>query len=90
MFSEAWTLASLDYGAGQIRSGFTLLALLTSDELARTTREISKELQLISVEALRQDFSAIVERPPNPPGRRPGRAKKPGRPAPHRTLTSTR
>jgi type VI secretion system protein VasG len=60
MFTEAWTLATIDYDAGQIRSGFTLLALLTSDELARATREISKELQLISVEALRKDFFTIV------------------------------
>ncbi|WP_213806549.1 type VI secretion system ATPase TssH [Granulicella sp. dw_53] len=61
MFTEAWTLATLDYEAGQIRSGFTLLALFTSDELARTTREISKELQRISLEALRRDFFDIVD-----------------------------
>ena len=60
MFAEAWTLATLDYEAGQIRSGFTLLALLTSDELSRAVREISAELQLISLEALRKDFFTIV------------------------------
>ena len=60
MFTEAWTLATIDYDAGQIRSGFTLLALLTCDELARATREISKELQLISVESLRKDFFTVV------------------------------
>lgn len=60
MFTEAWTLASIDYNAGQIRSGFTLLALLTSDELARATRDISKELQLISAEGLRKDFFTVV------------------------------
>src|SRR5258708_22570787 len=60
MFTEAWTLATLDYEAGQIRSGFTLLALLTSDELSRAVREISAELQLISLEALRKDFFTIV------------------------------
>ncbi len=60
MFTEAWTLATIDYDAGQIRSGFTLLALLTCDELARATREISKELQLISAESLRKDFYTVV------------------------------
>ncbi|HEY0784492.1 MAG TPA: type VI secretion system ATPase TssH [Acidobacteriaceae bacterium] len=60
MFTEAWTLATIDYDAGQIRSGFTLLALLTSEDLARATREISKELQLISPEALRKDFFTVV------------------------------
>jgi type VI secretion system protein VasG len=60
MFTEAWTLATLDYEAGQIRSGFTLLSLLTNTDLSRTVREISSELQLISVEALRKDFFNIV------------------------------
>jgi type VI secretion system protein VasG len=60
MFTEAWTLATIDYDAGQIRSGFTLLALLTSDDLARATRDISKELQLISAESLRKDFFSVV------------------------------
>jgi len=58
MFSEAWTLATIDYDAGEIRTGFTLLALLTGDELARVTRDISKELQLIPVETLRKDLVA--------------------------------
>jgi len=60
MFSEAWTLATIDYDAGEIRTGFTLLALLTGDELARVTRDISKELQLIPVETLRKDFYAVL------------------------------
>src|SRR6516165_7525932 len=32
MLTEAWTLGSIDYGAGQIRTGFTILALATNDE----------------------------------------------------------
>ncbi|MBE7181536.1 MAG: type VI secretion system ATPase TssH, partial [Terriglobus roseus] len=60
MFSEAWSIGSIDYDAAEIRTGFTLLALLSNDELARATRDISKELQKIPVEGLRQDFSAIV------------------------------
>jgi type VI secretion system protein VasG len=60
MLTEAWTLATIDYDAGEIRTGFALLALLTGDELVRLIRDISKELQLIPVEALRKDFYDIV------------------------------
>ncbi|MBT9330206.1 type VI secretion system ATPase TssH [Paracidobacterium acidisoli] len=60
MFTEAWTIATIEYDATQIRTGFTLLALLSSDELARLVRDISKELQLIPIEALRKDYYAIT------------------------------
>ncbi len=60
MFTEAWAIGSIDYDAGEIRTGFTLLALLTNDELARATRDIGKELQKIPVEGLRQDFRAVT------------------------------
>src|SRR5580658_4910729 len=60
MLSEAWTIGSIDFGAGSVRTGFTLLALLSNDELARVTREISKELAKIPAEGLRQNFYNIV------------------------------
>jgi len=60
MMTEAWTIGSIDFEAGRIRSGFTILALLTNDELARIVRETSKELQKIQVESLRKDFLQIV------------------------------
>jgi type VI secretion system protein VasG len=60
MLTEAWTIGSLDFGASQIRTGFTVLALTTNEELVRLTREISKEFQKIQGEALRNDFAAIV------------------------------
>ena len=60
MFTEAWAIGSIDYDAAEIRTGFTLLALLSNDELARATRDIGKELQKIPVEGLRQDFRSIV------------------------------
>ena len=60
MLSEAWTVASIDFNAGQIRTGFTLLALLSNDGLARTVRDISKELQTIPPEGLRTSFYDIV------------------------------
>ena len=62
MLTEAWSIATIEYDAGQIRTGFTLLALLATDELARMMRDVSKELQLIPVEALRKDFFAVTEK----------------------------
>jgi len=60
MLTEAWTLGSIDYGAGQIRSGFTVVALATDDELARLMQEISREFQKIDAQALRKELPAIV------------------------------
>ena len=47
MLSEAWTIGSLDYGAAEVRTGLTILALLTNDELVRLVHEVSRELQKI-------------------------------------------
>jgi type VI secretion system protein VasG len=60
MFGEGWSIGSLEYGAGRIRSGFTVLALLTEDSLFRTVADFSKELQKIEPEALRKQFMGIV------------------------------
>jgi len=60
MMTEAWTLGSIDFGAGQVRSGFTILALATNDELVRLMREVSREFQKIQAEALRKDFATIT------------------------------
>jgi type VI secretion system protein VasG len=60
MMTEAWTLGSIDYGAGQVRTGFTILALASNDELVRLMRDVSREFQKIQAEALRKDFISIV------------------------------
>ncbi len=60
MFTQAWTLGSIDYGAAQVRSGFTILTLLTDDELKRIAYEVSKELQKIEADTLKKDFVSIV------------------------------
>jgi type VI secretion system protein VasG len=60
MLTEAWTLGSIDYGAGQIRSGFTILALATDEELSRMMREVSREFQKINADSLRKDFQQIT------------------------------
>jgi type VI secretion system protein VasG len=60
MLSEAWTVASIDFNAGNIRTGFTLLALLDNAELSRLVKDFSKELQKVSPEVLRANFYDIV------------------------------
>jgi type VI secretion system protein VasG len=60
MMTEAWTLGSIDYGAGQVRTGFTILALTTNGELVRLMRDVSREFQKVQADALAKDFFAIV------------------------------
>lgn len=60
MLTEAWTIGSIDFNAGQIRTGFTILALVADEDLSRLLREISREFQKIQVDALRKEFLSIV------------------------------
>ncbi len=60
MLVTAWTIGSIDFGAGQIRTGFTILALVSDEELRRLVREISHEFQKFESESLRKDFLSIV------------------------------
>jgi type VI secretion system protein VasG len=48
LINEAWSLASIEYGANRIRSGHLLLALLTEEDLARIAREVSAEFHKIA------------------------------------------
>ncbi|MBM3753096.1 MAG: type VI secretion system ATPase TssH [Acidobacteria bacterium] len=61
MLTEAWTIGSIEFGAGQIRSGYAIIALLTNEDLARQVREFSKELQKINAEGLKKDFLVITQ-----------------------------
>src|SRR5262249_22651525 len=60
MLDEAWSIGSLDYGAMQVRTGHTIIALLADEELARLVKEVSRELTKIPVETLRKDLQAIT------------------------------
>src|SRR6185436_5498383 len=57
---DAWLVASIDFGATQVRSGHLLLTLLSTDDLARLAREISPEFARISVESLREKLAEIT------------------------------
>jgi type VI secretion system protein VasG len=60
MLREAWTLGSLEFGAGQVRSGTAILALVSDDELSRLVLGVSKEFGKIEPEALRRVLPAIL------------------------------
>jgi type VI secretion system protein VasG len=59
LINEAWSLASIEYGATRVRSGHLLLALLTEDDLARMAKDTSAELQKISAEDLHKQLSTL-------------------------------
>ena len=60
MMKAAWTIGSIDFNAGEIRTGYTVLALVSEPELSRIMRDVSREFQKIEAESLRKDFTAIV------------------------------
>src|ERR1700677_2034063 len=60
MLSSAWTIGSIDFNAGQVRTGFTIVALVSDQELARLVNEVSREFQKINADALRKDLLGIV------------------------------
>ena len=60
MLSDAWTIGSIDFGSAQVRTGFCILAIAASGDLSRLMREVTREFQKISAEALHNDFWNIV------------------------------
>src|ERR1700729_924744 len=60
MLTTAWTIGSIDYNAGQVRTGFTILALASDEDLSRLMREVSREFQKINADALQKDLMGIV------------------------------
>ncbi|RMG02076.1 MAG: type VI secretion system ATPase TssH [Acidobacteria bacterium] len=59
-FEQAWLLASVEYAEARIRSSHLLLALLANENLARIARDISRELNNISIESLRSNLPQII------------------------------
>ena len=60
LMREAWVLASLKYGAGAIRSGALLTALLTDKTLSSRVRTLVPELAKIPAAQLENDLPALV------------------------------
>jgi type VI secretion system protein VasG len=60
MLNTAWTVASLDFAAAQIRSGFCILALVTDEDLLRVAHDLSSQLLLLTPDDLKRKFGDIV------------------------------
>jgi type VI secretion system protein VasG len=61
MLTDAWTVGSLDHGAGQVRSGHAILAMVLDGDLRRQVTEAAPELDKVHPEALRSEFDELVE-----------------------------
>jgi type VI secretion system protein VasG len=61
MIEQAWLLASIEYGVGQVRSGHLLQALLDDTELRRVVVASAAELEKINADDLRLNLAALVE-----------------------------
>jgi type VI secretion system protein VasG len=83
MLTTGWTIGSVDYDAGQIRSGFAIAALLTDEELVRIAHDFSRELLMIQPEALKREFSAIVSGSPEDSQSTAAASAAPGPPGAH-------
>jgi type VI secretion system protein VasG len=60
MFTDGWTLGSLEFGGRSIRTGHAILALTQSPNLWRLVRESSREIGRIVPSDLRAEFLSIV------------------------------
>jgi type VI secretion system protein VasG len=60
LIQDSWLIASVNYGAGKIRSGHLVLTLLTNERFIRITREISKEFVMISPEKLAKELETVT------------------------------
>jgi len=60
MLTTAWTIGSIDFNAGTVRTGFIILALVSDEDLSRLMREVSaREFPKINADALKKDLMAI-------------------------------
>ena len=57
--TEAWTMATINYSAGQVRSGHLLLALLSNDSFRRSAVSASRQFEKINSEALSKSILEI-------------------------------
>jgi len=57
---EAWVLASVEFGSGQVSSAHLLLALLSDRALSQAANQISSEFQRISFDAVAKQLPQII------------------------------
>ena len=68
MIRQAWLLATIDLGAGRIRSGHLLAALMSDRDLSLRIRNNSPELNKISSEKLANDLPTLLAHSKEDPG----------------------
>ena len=56
LLKEAWSIGSLDYGAREIRTGFTVLALAQHEDLSQRVKSISKEFAKIDPDSAEEEL----------------------------------
>jgi type VI secretion system protein VasG len=61
MFTEAWTIGSIELNAGKVRTGHTIISMLVTDDLSRMIRDVSREIAKINGDGLKKDFLTIVD-----------------------------
>ena len=57
---QAWLLASVEHGLSRVRSGHLLWAMLADETLGRHTREASRQLEKIPLDALKRDLLTVT------------------------------
>jgi len=62
LLSNAWLVCSLEQRSHQVRTGHTLLALVTDADLRRLATGISREFENVSAEELKGNFGAIISK----------------------------
>ena len=62
MLSEAWLIGSVEFGASEIRTGHTMLSLVSDRDLRQRLKATSDEWDKISAETLLTEFADIVAR----------------------------
>jgi type VI secretion system protein VasG len=60
MLVQAWTVGSVEYSAPEVRTGHTMLALITNEDLRRVLFEISREFTKLTPDKLRLEFAVVV------------------------------
>src|SRR5262249_43730491 len=83
LMREAWVLASLEYGANRLRSGYLLAALLQDRNLRPRICTSSRQLEKTSGETLHREVRTLIAgSAEDEPGGAEASAEGPGAPAP--------
>jgi len=86
LLTDAWTVASIEYSAKEIRSAMLLIALLSADDLGRLVQESSAEFLRVNLGTLRQNWATVLKGSVEE-GKAAASGTEPGSPAAQSTAT---